>query len=110
MRSLLEPTGYEVRTAAGVKEALAMAGQIMPDLIVTDIHMPGLDGYELARLVSETPELSSIPCILISSTAAGRLVRKRALSAGVKQIVLRPIDPQRLLEVIERYIVRRTDR
>jgi CheY-like chemotaxis protein len=109
MRSILEPSGYEVRTAESAKEGLAMARQLTPDLIVTDVHMPGQTGYELAKVLSEDPELRSIPRILISSTGIDMDARKQALSAGVSLFILRPIEPQQLLEEIARQIARGTD-
>jgi len=108
MRSLLEPSGYEVRTAESVKEALAMARELTPDLIVTDVHMPDQTGYELAKVLSEDPELRSIPRILISSTGTDTDARNQALRAGVSLFILRPIEPQQLLEEIARQIARGT--
>jgi two-component system cell cycle response regulator len=104
MRTLLEPSGYEVQTADSVNEGLRMARQSRPDLIVTDVHMPGRSGCELAQALSEDPQLHSIPCILISSTGLDLEARNQALSVGAKLIILRPIEPQDLLAEVERHI------
>jgi two-component system, cell cycle response regulator len=108
MRTLLEPAGYEVRTAEGVNEALAMARQCRPDLILTDVHMPDRSGYDLAKALREDPQLRSIRCILISSTGLDVEARDRALSLGAKLFILRPIEPQQLLAEIERCIAKGT--
>jgi two-component system cell cycle response regulator len=107
MRTLLEPSGYEVRTADSVKTAMMIARQFMPGLIVADVHMPGQSGYELAQSVSEDPELRSIPCILISSTGSDLEARNRPASVGAKLFILRPIEPLQLLAEIERHIIQR---
>jgi CheY-like chemotaxis protein len=103
MRTLLEPSAYEVQTADSVNEGLRMARQSRPDLIVTDVHMPGRSGYELGQALSEDPKLRSIPCILISSTGLDLEARNQALSIGAKLIILRPID---LLAEVERHIAK----
>jgi two-component system cell cycle response regulator len=104
MSTLLEPAGYEVRTAKSVSGALAMAKESLPDLIITDVHMPGRSGYELARALSEDPQLRSVPCVLLSSTSGEPGIRDAALPEGVKLFVVRPIEPRELLVQIERHI------
>jgi two-component system, cell cycle response regulator len=106
MRTLLEPSGYAVNTTNSVNEALRMARQSRPDLIVTDVHMPDRNGYELAKALREDPQLRSIPCILISSTGLDLEARDRALSLGAKLFILRPIEPQEFLAEVERHIAK----
>jgi two-component system cell cycle response regulator len=104
MRTLLEPSGYHVLTAESVNKALAMARQSAPDLILTDVHMPDRSGYELLRVLSEDPDLRSIPCILISSTSGDAGTKNLALAAGARLFIARPIEPRQLLAEIERHI------
>lgn len=108
MRTLLVPSGYEIQTAQDVNQALVVVRQFMPDLIVTDVRMPGLSGYDLARILREDPELCSIPCILISSTGVDLDVRYSAVGLASELFILRPIEPQQLLVEIERRIFGRT--
>ena len=65
----LTMAGYEVRTARDGEEALAELASFQPDLVVSDVMMPGMNGYELARRIRENPQTKFIPIIL--QTAAG---------------------------------------
>lgn len=83
--SLLEVTlsmaGYEVRTARDGEEGLAAVASFEPDLVISDIMMPGVDGYELARRIRENPRTKFIPIIL--QTAAGYRVEDQRLGSEV---------------------------
>jgi len=104
METLLVPSGYTVRVAEGVESALAMARESLPDLILTDVHMPGRTGYDLVKAVREDPILKSIPCVMISSTGLDAGWRSRATVAGVQLVILRPIEPEDLLREIEQHL------
>ena len=100
-RSTLEPFGYKIVAAANVRDALALARESPPDLILSDLHMPGQDGFDFIRAVKADPVLKSIPFIFISSTVWRDKDRTDGLDLGAAKFILRPIKPQALLMMIE---------
>lgn len=100
-RSTMEPFGYEVVTAHSVTQGLDAARQLHPDLIVSDVHMPGESGFDFIRAVKAHPELRSIPFVFISSTVWEDSDCKRGLALGAMKFILRPIDPEPFIKEIE---------
>ena len=100
-RSTLEPFGYEIRAARSVPEALALARETLPDLILSDLHMPGQDGFDFIRAVKADPALSAIPFVFISSTIWRDQDRTDGLALGAEKFIIRPIEPQALLREVE---------
>lgn len=101
MRSLFEPFGYTVLTAGNVKDGLILARQVEPDLILSDVHMPGVDGYEFIRRAKADPRLRGVPFAFISSTIWQTSEPQKALEYGAVKFIQRPIEPQQLLKEIE---------
>jgi two-component system cell cycle response regulator len=101
VQSTLEPFGYEVLAAGSVREALQIAQQQPPDLILSDVHMPGQSGYDLIRIVSTDDRLRAIPFVFISSTIWGEKERQVGLGMGARRFILRPIEPEVLIAEIE---------
>jgi two-component system cell cycle response regulator len=93
----LAPFGFDVRLAASVAAALQMLAQSVPDLILSDLHMPEEDGFKLIRQVKADARLRDVPFVFISSSIWGEGERERALALGVTRFLLRPIEPQTLL-------------
>lgn len=100
-RSMLEPFGYRVIAASGVDEALEMLRDKRPDVILSDLHMPEKDGFDLIQAVKADAELSKIPFMFISSTLWGERERTLGLSLGADQFLIRPIEPLALIAEIE---------
>ena len=95
----LQRAGAEVRTAAAAREALAVVIEWKPDVIVSDIAMPGEDGYRLLQRVRALPRGSATPAVAV--TAHARVEdRERALAAGFQVYVPKPIEPARLLDAV----------
>ena len=91
--------GYEVLTAADGEEALRKVEQDRPDLVVADIMMPKLDGYEVCRRIRKDEEFGHLPVILLS--AKGRPIdRETGLEVGADDYIVKPFSPRRLLEKI----------
>jgi DNA-binding NarL/FixJ family response regulator len=104
----LRAEGYEVTTARGGAEALVSVSASVPDLIVSDIRMPGMDGYQLARALRSNPRTELIPVIFL--TAKGeRKDRLAGIRTGVDAYLVKPFDPEELLAVISN-LLRRTER
>ena len=95
----LSMEGYEVVTAMDGEEALAKVGVEKPDLIVLDVMMPKLDGYETCKRLKENDDTKSIPIILLS--AKGRAVdQKMGLNVGATDYVTKQFSPRKLVEKI----------
>ena len=96
----LTPFGYNVHLASTVQAALELATSIDPDLILSDLHMPGEDGFNLIRRVKADSRLAALPFMFISSSIWGEKDRDSALQLGVSRFLLRPIEPQTLIDEI----------
>ncbi|MBC7222854.1 MAG: response regulator [Anaerolineae bacterium] len=95
IRDHLEKAGYAVVTASSGEEALAWLQREVPDLVISDVVMPGIDGYELCRRMRKQPRLASIPVILL--TARGGISEKVAgFEAGADDYLVKPFDPVEL--------------
>jgi len=101
LRSTFEPFGYEIIAAQNIQEGLGLALEKLPDLILSDLHMPGGDGFAFIRDVKADPKLSSIPFLFLSSTVWRDKDRIDALTLGAQKFILRPIEPQELLREVE---------
>jgi CheY-like chemotaxis protein len=101
LRSIFEPFGYEITSAQNIQEGLRLAREREPDLIISDLHMPGGDGFEFIRKVKADPELSAIPFMFITSTIWRDKDRIEGLILGAEKFIIRPIEPQDLLREVE---------
>ena len=91
--------GYTVSTAHSAPDALTTALSKHFDVIVSDIGMPGMTGYELARALRETPEYASVPMVAVTGFAMYG-DRDRALEAGFNDHLSKPIDPGTLRRAV----------
>jgi PAS domain S-box-containing protein len=91
MQVMLEPEGFQILAAAGGEEALAIIAQQAPDLILLDVLMPGLDGYEVAARIKSRDATKNIPIIMITDLD-DRPARMRGLSAGAETFLTKPLD------------------
>jgi DNA-binding response OmpR family regulator len=97
-RGVLRMAGFDARHAADGWSALRAIEYERPDLVVLDIHLPGLRGDELLKELSERPDLRQIPAIVVTGTDINLAV------ARAKQILRKPCAPDRLLSAVERYV------
>jgi DNA-binding NarL/FixJ family response regulator len=95
----LRKEGYEVVTARSGAEALVRINEAMPDLIVSDIRMPGLDGFELARSLRSHARTELVPIVFLTAKDERR-DRLSGIRAGVDAYLTKPFDPEELLAVI----------
>jgi two-component system, cell cycle response regulator len=98
----LTPYGYDVRLAESVAGAMQHLAEFTPDLILSDLHMPGEDGFNFIRRVKDVPHLAVLPFVFISSSVWGEKDRDTALALGITRFLLRPIEPHELIDEIER--------
>ena len=108
-RSLLNPHGYKVVTALGMRDALAFAKETLPDLIISDVGMPDGDGFAFIKEVKGDPQFNKIPFMLITSTACMESARIKGLALGASRFIFRPIESQRLLTEIEACLQERNE-
>ena len=95
---LLGRPGYEVATALGGRKGLEVARELIPDLIVIDLHMPGLDGWELARLIRDDEGLAKVRLLAVS---VGPASNARAREAGFDGFFPMPFEPGDLLGTVD---------
>jgi two-component system cell cycle response regulator DivK len=103
VRDLLTTTDYEVMEAENGEEALAAVAKQRPDLILMDIQLPIMDGYEATRRLKADPALRAIPIIAITSYALSG-DEEKARAAGCDDFVPKPYSPRELLGKIRKYL------
>lgn len=97
---LLTHAGYEVSTASSAPEAIALARAHHFDVIISDIGMPEMNGYQLAEVLRSLPGYQTVPMVAVTGYSMFG-DRNRALTAGFNEHVSKPIDPRAFLELIE---------
>ena len=99
----LQSMGYRVSTAADGLSAVAKAEELLPDLIVLDLELPGLTGFEVAKRLRATPGTSAIPLIAATGYSHARQL-DMARQIGFDAVVVKPCDPDMLVQEIERLL------
>jgi len=94
--------GYDIIMAVDGAEGIAMAKNKLPDIILLDMSLPVIDGWQAAQQIKQIPETSNIPIIGLSAHAMDG-DRERAIDAGCDEYEAKPIDFARLLEKIAKY-------
>jgi two-component system cell cycle response regulator DivK len=103
LRDLLSNVGYEMIEAEDGMQALEQAAKHRPDLILMDIQLPLMDGYEATRRIKANPDLKAIPIIVVTSYALSGDEEKARL-AGCDAYVAKPYSPRALLAKIREYL------
>jgi DNA-binding response OmpR family regulator len=93
--------GFEVVAATGGEDALTKARDGSPDLILLDVMMPGITGWEVARLLKEDDTTAGIPVVFLSARTQEE-DRRRGEDLGVAAYVSKPFDPQELVDLVRR--------
>jgi len=103
MTFILEKNGYQTITAQEGQAGIEAACRERPDLIILDIQLPVMDGYEVARRLKEKPESKDIPIVAVTSYAmVGD--REKILAAGCKGYIEKPINPETFIDQLEKYL------
>jgi CheY-like chemotaxis protein len=87
--------GYEVFTAANGEEAVELAPNVNPDLILMDVRMPRMTGYEACRIMKLNPDLKDIPIVFLSAKGQETEIQQ-GLDAGAEEYLLKPFAPDQL--------------
>jgi DNA-binding response OmpR family regulator len=102
LQTILEAEGYEVETASGGMVALEKISAVPPDLILLDVMMPDMDGYEVTRQIRQNPRLSFIPILLVTAHAAVDAIQ--GLDIGANDFIRKPFDFDELLARIRAFL------
>jgi len=103
LKTWLERKGFKVVQAEDGNQAVSAAQELRPDLIIMDMHMPGLDGLGATRKIRSMKELDSIPVVAVSAYGAQQF-RADALAAGCSEYVSTPFEPDNLERVIRSFL------
>jgi two-component system, cell cycle response regulator DivK len=101
--SVLEFSGYVVTRARDGEEALRLVVQAAPDLIIMDISLPKLDGWEVTAAIKQNPLLRSIPVVAVTAHAF-ESDAKKAFELGFNSYLPKPVEPRRVLAEVEMLI------
>lgn len=103
MTYLLSAFGHTVLRADNVLDGVALAAAERPDLIACDVQLPRLDGYGVARRLSDNPELAAIPLVAVTAfSMVGD--RETILGAGFDDYISKPIVPETFVEQLDRFL------
>ena len=97
--------GYRVERAMHGQQALDLARETRPDLVVLDLMMPGVDGLEVCRRLKAGEETKDVPIIILSARVQDE-DRQRSYALGVSEFVTKPFDPAELIEAADRCLGR----
>jgi two-component system, cell cycle response regulator DivK len=103
LRDLLKSAGYEMLEAGDGAAGVAVAAAEKPDLILMDIQMPVMDGYEATRQIKADPDLKSTPIVAVSSFAM-KGDEEKARRAGCDHYITKPYSPMQLLKTVRSLI------
>lgn len=102
-QELLEPAGISVLAAENAIRGISIIQDYKPDLVLLDLLMPHLNGFETARIIKTDPEIQNIPLIAFTALATPE-DRERALEAGCQDVILKPINTETFLSTIKSYL------
>ncbi len=101
LKTILNVYGYDGCESSSPQEALSRVLQEKPDLVILDIAMPEMDGYQVCRQLKANPETQKIPVVMITALALEQ-DRKMAMDAGADGFILKPFDPRDVVAEIQR--------
>ena len=100
---ILEKHGYQVVQAWDGREGVELAGQVVPALILLDIQLPIMDGYQVAEALRSNPALADVPIVAVTSYAmVGD--RERILAGGCQGYIEKPINPETFMDDVEQHL------
>ncbi|HYW10262.1 MAG TPA: response regulator [Longimicrobium sp.] len=103
--TILRHFGFEVAEAETGEDGVRMAREISPALILMDVAMPGMDGWEATRILKGDPETAGIPVIALTAHAMSE-DRRRAEEVGCDGYLSKPVEPRRVVAEVERLLAR----
>lgn len=100
---LLKREGHDVETAYNGAEALEKAGRFQPDLLILDVMMPGMDGFEVARHIRENPDLDEVKIVFLTAKGTQR-DKATGYASGAEYYLVKPFDNDELVQTITEII------
>jgi len=99
LKKEMEFLGFQVETAQDGKTGIEMVNKLYPDIVLTDVEMPGMSGYQVCEILSSDPSTSQIPVCVISGSVTDKEVR-HAFNSGAIDFLPKPVDPKQLSQVV----------
>jgi two-component system chemotaxis response regulator CheY len=99
----LEPAGHQVIEAGDGAQGLSKAQVSKPDLVITDLNMPTMNGLELIRALRKQPQLTGLPIVFLT-TESSDAIKQEAKSAGATGWITKPFKPEQLLAVVNKLV------
>ena len=99
LQAVLNKKGYIIETALNVKDAFSVMSRKMPDLILLDLLMPRINGYEFLKEIKADPKTRNIPVIVVSALTDQENIQK-SMALGANEFITKPVDIQKLLEMV----------
>jgi DNA-binding response OmpR family regulator len=109
VRTFLESKGYEVHAAQNGKAGLAKLEEVEPDLVLLDVMMPGMDGWEVARIIKNHPEHGDARVVMLTARS-GFSDKQEGLRSGADDYIVKPIRLDELLTRVEKNLEARASR
>src|SRR5215467_1389690 len=103
LRDVLEYAGYDVHAARTAEDGIALAASELPDLVLMDLQLPGIDGMEALRRLRESPRTADIPVVAVTAQAM-KQDRERALDAGFDGYLEKPISVRAFPDQVRRFL------
>jgi len=103
LRTLLQLESYEVVEAKNAEKGLFQAKDLIPDLILMDMQLPGIDGYQATRMIKNDPDLRHVPVVAVTAYAL-EADEQKAFQAGCNAYLSKPFDTQQFMEVVQKYL------
>jgi two-component system, cell cycle response regulator DivK len=101
--TILRHFGHTVAEAVDGEEGIRLARELLPGIILMDVAMPGIDGWEATRRLKADPETAGIPVIALTAHAMAD-DRRRAIEVGCEGYLAKPVEPRRVVEEVERIL------
>ncbi|MGA2802137.1 MAG: response regulator [Verrucomicrobiota bacterium] len=103
IRLVLEKAGFAIGTAANGSDALVKTRSILPDLVVLDLMLPGLNGFDICEILRKNPATASVPVIMLTGLCSqfGRLA---GLESGASEFLTKPFNPKELVSKVDKLL------
>lgn len=103
VKFLLECSGYEVSVARDGLQGVALVPQVRPDLVICDLQMPALDGYQVLAQLRNIPEVAHVPVVAVTAFSMPN-DRQKVMTAGFSGYLSKPIEPEKFVAQIESFL------
>ncbi len=104
---IFQRNDFEVVTAANGKDAIRIAKETHPDVLLVDVMMPGIDGLEVCRQLRQDPDMRDVP-ILLYSAAVGEEIRQKAVDAGANEFLGKTMNHEELVTKVRDWLASET--